>query len=591
MSVDLRENYVGDNYVKQWENQLRSLSSEIVNSGNRKIPGLLLKVQDMLEAVSSVSKEAATIRKLLWKYKFIQTIIIFLKRDYTMIDGGWSTAAKLSDVLSKMCIGIDFADSLEFKEESLPKAVNNMLSLALQIHDEYCRIPGLKSTQKTREDFCKHFRMVLESLSYLASAYIFLPKLILKSDLLLKLLMTDDSEMGRDVIQFIQNITRLDWNILRELDETAVDTIFDELIYKLSVYTDPKVGSAASRCVFEFCEHHTPLIDLLCTKYKGLRVLLSKLAEKGYRSELKPLLSLLNAGSSEQAIKEKSHIAAQKIQAIWRGYIARKRLHKINRSIGKFQRMYFKWKENKNQQLQEQHKKAWQIEQQRSELQQNMRSFHEKQLKKIEIVRAAHIQQHLYGEMEAAVICIQKVWKGYRERTKWKERQEELKRLKAAITIQRNVRKWLKTRKKLSPLLYVKPLSLTETRREELQQIINQWKEQRAQLDSVQHPRELQQKTNELLHKYYTNLPFSRKYQHHHAALQARTEIDLDLMLNAPKFQTITEKDIELYSSISLPIAIRAKLGHKEQLKKYCAPWWQSLRDDYLQNEESEEGM
>lgn len=45
MSVDLRENYVGDNYVKQWENQLRSLSSEIVNSGNRKIPGLLLKVQ------------------------------------------------------------------------------------------------------------------------------------------------------------------------------------------------------------------------------------------------------------------------------------------------------------------------------------------------------------------------------------------------------------------------------------------------------------------------------------------------------------------------------------------------------------------
>lgn len=43
-----------------------------------------------------------------------------------------------------MCIGIDFADSLEFKEESLPKAVNNMLSLALQIHDEYCRIPGLK---------------------------------------------------------------------------------------------------------------------------------------------------------------------------------------------------------------------------------------------------------------------------------------------------------------------------------------------------------------------------------------------------------------------------------------------------------------
>ena len=44
-TVDLTENYVGDNYVKQWESQLRVLSSEIVNSGNRKIPGLLLKVQ------------------------------------------------------------------------------------------------------------------------------------------------------------------------------------------------------------------------------------------------------------------------------------------------------------------------------------------------------------------------------------------------------------------------------------------------------------------------------------------------------------------------------------------------------------------
>lgn len=60
-----------------------------------------------------------------------------------------------------------------------------------------------------------------------------------------------------------------------------------------------------------------------------------------------------------------------------------------------------------------------------------------------------------------------------------------------------------------------------------------------AQLDSVQHQRELQQKTNELLHKYYTNLPFSRKYQHHHAALQARIEIDLDLMLSKSNLSLI----------------------------------------------------
>ena len=49
------------------------------------------------------------------------------------------------------------------------------------------------------------------------------------------------------------------------------------------------------------------------------------------------------------------------------------------------------------------------------------------------------IQQHLYEEMESAVICIQKVWKGYKERSRWKGRQEEFERHKAAITIQRNV--------------------------------------------------------------------------------------------------------------------------------------------------------
>lgn len=580
--VELGENYVGDNFVKQWENELRSFSSEIVQSGNKKIPGLLLKVQNLLDAVNPASKEAATLRRLLWKYKFVQTMIIFLKRDYTMIDGGWATAAQLSVVLSKICVGIDFADSFEFKEESLPKAVTNMLSLALKIHEEYSRIPILEGTQEVREEFCEYFRMVLESLLVLASFHIFLPKLVIQNDLVLKLLMTDDAQIGKEIIQFIQNITRLNWKMLRQLDETTLNTIFDELIYKLSVYTDPKVGSAASRCVLEFCEHHAPLVDLLCTKYKGLRVLLTKLAEKGYRNELKPLLSLLNAGSSHQAIKQKSHVAAQKIQALWRGYITRKKLCKMNESIGKFQRLYLKWKENKKQELQKQQLKSWQVEQRRHKLQQNLKSFHEKQLKKIEIVKADRIQQYLDGEMESAAILIQKMWRGYKERSKWNQRQEEFHRHKAAITIQRNVRKWLKGRQKklLSLPVCLKHLSVSEKRREELQKIINEWKNYQPGSNSTEEQKKLHEKSNKLLQKYYSHLSASRKVQQRQETLKARIEIDSDLMLHAPKLQKITEKDLELYSSISLPVAMRAKEKHKEQLRKRCAPWWQTLPDD-----------
>ena len=57
----------------------------------------------------------------------------------------------------------------------------------------------------------------------------------------------------------------------------------------------------------------------------------------------------------------------------------------------------------------------------------------------------------------------------------------------------------------------------------------------------------------------------------------ARIETDCELILSAPKIESVQEADIEKYSSRSVAVMDYAKRLHQDKIKRLNAPWWQNL--------------
>lgn len=49
----------------------------------------------------------------------------------------------------------------------------------------------------------------------------------------------------------------------------------------------------------------------------------------------------------------------------------------------------------------------------------------------------------------------------------------------------------------------------------------------------------------------------------------------------APSLKDVTEKDVEMYSSFSLPVATKAKANHRHEMDKLTQPWWKRLGDEF----------
>ena len=58
----------------------------------------------------------------------------------------------------------------------------------------------------------------------------------------------------------------------------------------------------------------------------------------------------------------------------------------------------------------------------------------------------------------------------------------------------------------------------------------------------------------------------------------------------APNLKDVTQVDVDMYSSRSLPIASVAKQHHNQMMKKLQLPWWKTLawEDDEVDEDERE---
>ncbi|RUS91233.1 hypothetical protein EGW08_001039, partial [Elysia chlorotica] len=311
---------------------------------------------------------------------------------------------------------------------------------------------------------------------------------------------------------------------------------------------------------------------------RGLRPLLRRWEGRGFDRDLRHVGLLLESGSALRAKSQRNVECARYIQAVWRGFATRKKLKKANQAFAKFQKSYrlvlfcYRGRER------------------RREFSPSLRC-HTNALNVILLwcvylsfpLTPARIEEFLKKEKSVAALRIQTLWRGHRERSKLTERQKVAQQVKAAIRIQRTFRRWLEkteTAKQEFPT-HLKPHGLTDERRVELMKKISQWREQHPpQALDFADLQSLHSRGHAALAAHYKRVRPYRKLQAQAEGMVARLDTDTELLALAPPLKGVTEKDVAMYSSRSLPVAVAAKERHARVLRAKQLPWWRVLGED-----------
>ncbi|XP_030828844.1 IQ calmodulin-binding motif-containing protein 1 [Strongylocentrotus purpuratus] len=560
------------------DKRVEDLASHLAETTDKNVPNLLLALQDILDSVVPGSQRADKIKKDIWNFELLQSVLLALKQDFSLINGKWNTAAALAKILAHCSVGLDPPDSHEFHALFLPDAAERLLILSRNIQHRYCKIP--EKTLTLKDDLIKNFKEVVDSLQWLYSGHLFLTTNVLRSNYLLQMLITDDRETSIILLGMVQSAVRVNSLVLNTLDEKVVHSVLDEIIFKLSAFNDAEIGAAATRALVNIADVHTPLIRLLYTRYKGLRPLLSRWTGRGFGRDLKRLLALLDAGSAQQAELHRLHRAATTIQAIWKGFLQRKKLKKANRGLATLQRSYRAKKVEKSR-IQEYEREQKELEHQLLMARRKaIRETRQKQLDMISAMPPGDVNKYLAMSQIQCAIRIQARWRGVLERRKLGLRKATARQVKAAITIQRHARRFLKKQeeKKKEPLLWQPPPGLDDDRRVELQKVIDEKRNKGTPKERNREAQEeLHKQAQEMLLRYFAFRGKQRKTYQKREALLASLETDADLLTNAPKLEDASNRDVYTFTSHSAPIAAKALSNHREELLLLRQPWWRKL--------------
>ncbi|XP_025909923.1 IQ calmodulin-binding motif-containing protein 1 isoform X3 [Nothoprocta perdicaria] len=547
------------------------LARQVAESRDEDVPVLLLKLKEILNSASSGSKESKKIRQEIHYYDLTQYCVLVLRQDYSRLPGGWATAARLAEILSHCCVGLEVKeDPEEFYKKFLPSAIDNLLFLGRRLQARFIR--AIKDEEK--KGFLHCFHTVTDAICWLFGGHIQLTECVLQNDHFLQLLITDDIETAMIMMSVLHNILKVNSPVLLCVDEKFLHSVLDELVYKLSSATNPVIGNAATKLLLLLAKFSQQLVKLLTTRYKGLKLLLSKQwTGKGFDRDLSQLLDLLYLEQSDRKEEmQRQHQAACLIQATWKGFQTRKRLKKLPQAVTALQRSFRAKRKQELQHLKKQKedealKQEMQLQRQRA-----MRHFHERQLALLEIIHASQMDKHIQEMEEKSALTIQRFWRGYRARRYFHQQKQSLKEYKAAVTIQRAACKFIEKRRKkraLSPWKDTK--GLADEQRLALKQKVD---------DYIKlHP------AQEKLAQFLLRSSLDRRAAQRRETLLAQVNTDVELLMNAPGLGESTEKDLSIFMSRSGPVAAKAKQSHITMLKYTRWPWWKKLGDEFVEGD------
>ncbi|XP_008166030.2 IQ calmodulin-binding motif-containing protein 1 isoform X2 [Chrysemys picta bellii] len=568
------------------DSRILALAAQVTESSDRDVPVLLLKLKEILNSTSLGSKESQKVKQDLYYYNLVQYCMLVLKQDYSRLPGGWATAAQLSEILSQCCVGLEVKeDPEEFYNKLLPSAVDNLLFLGRRLQARFIR--AIKDEEKS--EFLRCFRTVTDAICWLFGGHIQLTECVLQSNHFLQLLITDDVETATAMMSMLQNILRANSSVLLHVDEKILHSVLDELVYKLSSTTNPVTGNAATKVLLSVAESHPQLVELLSTRYKGLRTLLSKQwAGKGFDRNLNQLSDLLYSESCRKGEMQRLHQAACLIQAVWRGFLTRKRLKTLPIAVTALQRSFRAKRKQELQHLKRLKEDETLRQQLQLQRQRAMRLFHERQLTLLEIVHAGQVDRYIQEMEGKAALTIQRHWRGYRTRRKVHQQRQSLKQHKAAVTIQRAAHKFLgkcqRKRKAFSP--WKEAQELTSAQKLALQQKLEDYiRLYPASQMAEEMSKELHRQAQEKLAQYLLRSSLDRRAEQRREALLAQVNTDMELLMSAPSLMEATEKDLDVFMSRSVPVACKARQSHNTMLKYTRWPWWKKLGDEFMDDD------
>ncbi|KAM4698182.1 IQ calmodulin-binding motif-containing protein 1-like [Rhinophrynus dorsalis] len=568
--------------------RILELASEITESSNENVPILLLKLKDILKAAPAGNGEVRKLKEDAYHYDLLQYCVLVLKQDYSRVRGGWATAASLAEILSNCCVGLDPSeDTEEFYTKLLPSAILNLLLLGRRIQARFVR--SIKDDE--RSDLFRSFRTVTDSIVWLFSGHVELTKAVFQQEHFLQLLMTDDVETGTVVMSALQSIIQVNSKVPSQVEEKALYPILDELVYKLSASSNPITGSAATRSLLLMAQSSPDVVQALGARYKGLRALLSKQwTGKGFGRDLDRLLDLLCSSSYQREEMQRLHSAARVIQAVWRGFQTRTRMKRLPKAVTSLQRSFRAKREKETIHLKRQKEEEDLRQQLQLQRLRAMREFREKQLTLLEIVHAGQMDKHIQETQEKSALEIQRRWRGYKERRRFHQQKQLLKQYKAAVTIQRAALRFLKMRRRIRDSLtpWKKSQELSDEQRRQLQQKVDQRVQTHpAPQMSGEQSNELHLQVQEKLGQYLLKRKLEQRSAQRREALLAQINTDINMLIGAPSLADVTEKEVDTFTSRSVPIALKAKQCHSTMLKRSRWPWWKKLGDEFSEEDEA----
>ncbi|PFX32443.1 IQ calmodulin-binding motif-containing protein 1 [Stylophora pistillata] len=204
----------------------------------------------------------------------------------------------------------------------------------------------------------------------------------------------------------------------------------------------------------------------------------------------------------------------------------------------------------------------------------------EQMLKMLESVPAREVNLFMEENQVKAASKIQAAFRGMLARKKYSERSEEVTRERAAVTIQRQFRRYQQHKADRKTPYPVVP-GLTDARRAELQNMIAERRQRFPAKHRTQEEfKELHEKAFSLLANHVLSNMKIRKSEQRREALLARLNVDADQLLAAPKLHEVSPDILDSFASRSAPVIARAQQCHNEEMHRLKLPWWKKLWDE-----------
>ena len=594
--------YTNDNF----QSLIFAIAHEAADTTGPETALTLLKLKEVLYSGSLTAASLREARRLIWKSDLIHLMVEVLRGDFSSTPGQWHTAAELARVLADVCAALKpVAKSTkkgggpvdphmeelvkEYFNFLLPAAADSLLVLANNIHE--CETSTDTQTASPSGSsslvYLDQFSSTLDGLVWLCSTHKLCITHSLQSPYLLHLLILDNPSYSLIMLQALSRLTHAEPASLSSLPSHILQSLLDELVYKTSG-SNRELAIAAAALLASFSQYHSPIMELICDRYKGLASILQRWGDRGFDTQTHDFIASLSRRAESTGKTDRLHRAAAIIQAGWRGYCTRRNLIKMHRGIRRFQQLY---RQRKSVRLAKKQSEGFQqvvnLSLQTQE-RQKLRLKHETQLSLLEQLPASSVSKYLNEEQETAAIQLQSWWRGMRVRKKADELRELRKKERSARAIQAGMKRLLARRKgqkeansnqECAQKSILRPPTKEERKQFQLE-IIHFQETRPSQYRTDEQLAELNTQVLTSLQDFYASRPDQRQQEKQRALLLSQLESQSELLLKMPSLSQSTPETARAFRSRSRVVARMAERAHQEELRAMQLPWWKRLDTD-----------